>query len=65
MQTFWFWWFCASFATFIGPESYALYTGKMTLSAFVRGTGAAYPWVPPVVVIFMFCLYVHFWWVNK
>lgn len=62
MRDVWFWGFVAVFTYFAVFESYALYTGNMTLSAFVRGAGVAYPWMPAAVVIFMFGLFVHFWW---
>lgn len=49
----------ALFAIF---EGYALLTGNETLSAFVRGMGTNYPFVPYVYIVTVLGLAVHFWW---
>jgi hypothetical protein len=47
---------------FIGGESYALYTGKQTLSRYVWTLSKAWPPLPWVVGLMTGAIATHFWW---
>jgi len=64
MNMMWVWpaWIVAIVLSFAGFETYALMTGRQTLSRFVWELSAAwapFPWFAGFIVGFLVC---HFWW---
>lgn len=62
MHMIWPAWIASIALSFVGFETYALTTGKATLSRFVWELTAAWPPLPFVVGFLMGFLVCHFWW---
>lgn len=65
MPWVWLWWFGLFVASFAAIESYALRTGRLTLSRGVWLISKAWPpfgWVCGVIVG---SLAAHFWWIGQ
>ena len=62
MQTYWVFWVLGIGITFGIAETFAIRTGRATLSRTVWNVSAAFPpfpWIVGVLVGFLAC---HFWW---
>ena len=65
MNYVWTAWFVVWMMLFAGFESFAIMTGRETLSVYVRNVSAAWGPLPFLMGLVVGGLAVHFWWTGQ
>lgn len=65
MTNLWLIYFACVFSGFAALEGYAIATGQMTLTRYVRDFTAVWPVLPIVVSVVICIVAIHLWWTGK
>ena len=65
MTLFWSLFFVTGLVTWAAAETYAVRTGRQTLSAFVWTISVEFPLLPFIAGLFLGGLAAHFWWYGE
>jgi hypothetical protein len=65
MTLFWSLFFVVGVIAWAAAETYAVRTGRQTLSAYVWSISVQFPLLPFIIGLFVGGLAAHFWWYGE